>query len=234
MRSICCVSVPRSSFMLCAVSMLSRAVSRHRARCRQTAQQFDVEPHCCVSVPCPSSGHLVARFGRARTRNYARCHHAGRTFHVSKCCVSVPRVRGFWSYAISIVGRTIALHPYHCATRRGGNATRAPCCVGGLCPCLLSHATPAHGHSVTRRCVRCRHAGWRLDVELVLGDCALPPGSSHTSLICGRPVLCHGNALGAIRRIGNLTRSLCYAGGADSAVALRHGRRADGPCCGRS
>ena len=90
MRSICCVSVPRSSFMLCAVSMLSRAVSRHRARCRQTAQQFDVEPHCCVSVPCPSSGHLVARFGRARTRNYARCHHAGRTFHVSKCCVSVP------------------------------------------------------------------------------------------------------------------------------------------------
>ena len=66
-------------------------------------------------------------------------------------------------------------------------------------------------------------------MELVLGDCALPPGSSHTSLICGRPVLCHGNALGAIRRIGNLTRSLCYAGGADSAVALRHGRRADGP-----
>ena len=148
-----------------------------------------LSPNCCVSAPCPVSGHLVSRFGRAITRNYARCHHAGRTFHVSKCCVSVPRVRGFWSYAISIVGRTIALHPSHCATRRGGNATRAPCCVGGLCPCLLSHTTPAHGNSVTRRCVRCRHAGRRLDVELVLGDCALPPGSSHTSLISGRPVL---------------------------------------------
>ena len=54
MRSLCCVSVPRSRFMLCAVSMFSRAVSRHRARCRQTAQQFDVEPQllCECSVSC--------------------------------------------------------------------------------------------------------------------------------------------------------------------------------------
>ena len=49
-----------------------------------------LSPNCCVSAPCPVSGHLVSRFGRAITRNYARCHHAGRTFHVSKCCVSVP------------------------------------------------------------------------------------------------------------------------------------------------
>jgi len=143
MRSLCCVSVPRSRFMLCAVSMFSRAVSRHRARCRDTAQQFDAEPQllreCSVTCLWPLG---------VKVRS---CHNT-ELCSVSPCGADIPCVQVLreCSVFVVLVIRDFDSRSYYSAAplslchQAGRQCDAGPCVAWVVCVAVSYHTRLQH------------------------------------------------------------------------------------------